>query len=136
MAIYDDIDFDINTIINTTWNRRTGNKVPSTDDVVLAGGAVELDATYLYSDLANSSKIAKQFDRRIAAKIFKSFHSAACRLIRHHGGTVLSFDGDRILAVFCGDFKNTIATKCALNINYVVTKLIRGRFECNYDAVR
>lgn len=136
MAIYDDLNSDINTIINTTWNKRNGNKVPSTEDVALAGGAVELDATYLYTDLANSSKIAKQFDRRIAAKIFKSFHSAACRLIRHHEGTVLSFDGDRVLAVFHGSSKNTSATKCALKINYVVTKLIREKFENKYDVVR
>jgi len=136
MAVFDNLNSDINTIINTTWNKRNGNKVPSTEDIALAGGAVELDATYLYSDLANSSKIAKQFDRRIAAKIFKSFHSATCRLIRHHDGTVISFDGDRILAIFHGDTKNTSATKCALQITYVVNELIRKKFEKKYDAVR
>jgi len=136
MAILDDIKTDIDTILGTTWNKRKGNKVPSTEDIALAGGAVELDATYLYSDLANSSKIAKQFDRRIAAKIFKAFHSTTCRLIRKHGGTVLSFDGDRVLAVFYGDSKNTSAAKCALKINYVVTKIIRVKFEKKYEVVR
>jgi class 3 adenylate cyclase len=136
MAIFDDLNSDVSTIINTTWNKRNGNKVPSTKDVVLTGGAVELNATYLYSDLASSSKIAKQFDRRIAAKIFKSFHSATCKLLRHHGGTVISFDGDRVLAVFYGDTKNTSAAKSALKITYVVNELIREKFEKKYDSVQ
>jgi class 3 adenylate cyclase len=136
MAILDDINNDIDNILDTTWNKRKGSKVPSTEDVALAGGAVELDATYLYSDLANSSKIAKQFDRRIAAKIFKAFHSTTCRLIRYHDGTVLSFDGDRVLAVFHGESKNTNAVKCALKINHVVTKLIREKFEKKYEVVK
>jgi len=136
MAIFDNLKSDINTIINTTWNKRNGYKVPSTEDVALAGGAVELDATYLYSDLANSSKIAKLFDRRITAKIFKSFHSATCRLIRYHDGTVISFDGDRVLAVFHGGMKNTNAAKCALQVTYVVNELIRKKFEKKYNVVR
>lgn len=136
MAIFDDLSNDVSTIINTTWNKRNGNKVPSTEDVALAGGAVELDATYLYSDLANSSKMAKQFDRRIAAKIFKSYHSTSCRLLRHYGGKVISFDGDRVLAVFYGDSKNTSAATSALKITYVVNELIRKKFENKYDSVR
>lgn len=136
MAILDDINSDVDNVLGTTWNKRKGTKVPSTEDVSLSGGAVELDATYLYTDLANSSRIVKQFDRRIAARIFKTFHSTSCRLIRHHGGIVLSFDGDRVLAVFHGDTKNTNATKCALKINYVVTEIIRKKFESKYEVVR
>jgi len=136
MSLYDDIVSDVSTVINTTWKKGNGNKIPSTSDIALAGGAVEIDATYLYTDLADSSKIAKEFDRRIAAKIFKSFHSTSCRLIREHGGEILSFDGDRVLAVFYGDSKNTNAANCALKINYVVTKVIRPKFENKYDVVR
>jgi class 3 adenylate cyclase len=136
MALLDDINSDVSTTISTQWNQRKGNKVPSTEDIALSGGAVELDATYLYTDLAKSSQIAKTFDRRIAAKIFKSFHTTTCRLIRAHDGTVLSFDGDRILAVFHGNSKNTSAAKAALKINYVVTSVIRPMFEAKYDSVK
>lgn len=136
MALLDDITSDVSTTISTTWNTRKGTTVPTTDTVSLAGGAVELDATYLYTDLADSSKIAKNFDRRIAAKIFKAFHSTSCRLIRSHGGVVTSFDGDRVLAIFVGDTKNTDAAICALQINYVVNEVIRPKFEKNYDAVK
>ena len=136
MALLDYINSDVSKTISTQWNQRKGNKVPSTNDIALSGGAVELNATYLYTDLAKSSQIAKTLDRRIAAKIFKAFHTTTCRLIRAHGGSVLSFDGDRILAVFHGGLKNTNAAKAALKINYVVTSIIRPKFEAKYDSVK
>lgn len=136
MALSDTIENEIQTIISTTWNKRKGNKVPSTADVALAGGAVELDATFLYADLANSSKMAKELDRRIAAKILKSFLATASRLINSCGGTVVSFDGDRVMGVFVGDSKNSDAAKCALKIKYVVSEYIKKKFEKSYESVR
>ena len=136
MALADDLASDVQGIIDKPWSTRKGQKVPSSTDVALAGGAVELDATFLYADLANSSKIAKELDRRVAAKILKSFLATTARLVRHHGGTIVSFDGDRILGVFIGDSKNTTAAKCALQIKYTVKDIIRPKFESKYDSVR
>lgn len=136
MALSDDLKSDVQTIIATRWTLRKGQKFPSTNDVTLAGGAVELDATFLYADLADSSKIAKEFDRRIAAKIMKSFLATTTRVIRHCGGAIVSFDGDRVLGVFVGDYKNSSAAKCALHIKYVVSEIIRKKFESNYQSVK
>lgn len=135
MALRDDILSDTQTIISTLWNKRRGRQVPNTSDVALAGGAVEIEATFLYADLADSSKMAKQLDRRIAAKIFKSFLATSARLIRAHGGEVRSFDGDRIMGVFVGGYRNTSAVKCALQIKWCVGK-IRAKFEAKYESVR
>jgi adenylate cyclase len=136
MALSDDLSSDVQAIINTPWNKRKGQKVPDSSEVALAGGAVELDATFLYSDLANSSKMAKELDRRIAAKIIKVFLASTARLVRHHGGTIVSFDGDRILSVFIGDSKNSTAAKCALQINYTVKDIIKPKFESTYNSVK
>ena len=136
MSLYDDITNDVQNIIDTLWNLRKGRVVPSTNDVALSGGAVELDATFLYADLANSSKMAKELDRRVAAKIMKSFLATSCRLINSLGGTIQSFDGDRVMGVFVGDSKNSDAAKCALQINYVVKEVIKPRFEKKYESVR
>jgi class 3 adenylate cyclase len=104
--------------------------------VALAGGAVEIDATFLYADMANSSKMAKELDRRVAAKILKSFLATTARLVRYHDGSIVSFDGDRILGVFMGDSKNTVAAKCGLQIKYVVQQIIRPKFEAKYESVK
>ncbi|MCR9261499.1 MAG: adenylate/guanylate cyclase domain-containing protein [Pseudomonadaceae bacterium] len=132
----DELKSDVQTIINTLWTKRKGQQVPLTPQVALAGGAVELDATFLYADLANSSNMVKELDQRVAAKIIKSFLATSAKLIRHRGGNIVSFDGDRILGVFYGGNKNTSAARCALNINHTVTKVIRPKFEAQYDSVR
>ena len=103
MALSDDLANDVQGTIDKPWNTREGQKVPNSLDVALAGGAVELDATFLYADLANSSKMARELDRRVAAKILKALLATTARLVRYHGGTIVSFDGDRILGVFMGD---------------------------------
>lgn len=136
MALVDDIRSDVSTIISTQWSIRKGQVVPSTTSVALSGGAVELDATFLYADLAKSSLLAKILDRRVVAKILKSFLATSTRLIKATGGTVLSFDGDRVLGIFVGDSKNTTAAKCGLHINWSVVKVIRPKFEDNYDSVK
>lgn len=136
MALTDELKKDVQTVIDTQWDKRKGQKVPNTTDVKLAGGAVELDATFLYADLADSSKMAKELDRRIAAKIMKSFLSSICRIIRSLDGSIVSFDGDRVMAIFIGDSMNSDAAKCALQIKYVVNDIIKPKFEARYDSVK
>jgi len=136
MGLSNDLKNDVQSTINQQWNIRKGQKVPSYTEIALSGGAVELDATFLYADLANSSKIAKELDRRVAAKILKSFLTSAARLVRHNSGTIVSFDGDRILGVFIGDYKSSSAAKCALQIKWAVDEVIRPKFEAKYESVR
>lgn len=135
MTLATDIEREINATITQQWNTRVGQQIPDSKSVLLDGGAVEIDATFLYADLAKSSQMVKELDRRIAAKVLKSFHSATARLIRSNSGKIVSFDGDRILGVFFGPTKNSDATKCALQINWAVKK-IRHIFETRYDAVK
>ncbi len=136
MSKADEIANDVQSTINTKWNKRNGNKIPDTDNIALSGGAVEIDATFLYADLANSSKMVKELDRRIAAKILKAFLASTSKLIMHNNGKVVSFDGDRVLGVFYGDGKNSAAAKCALQIKYVVKEIIKPKFEAQYTTVK
>ena len=131
-----EIKSDVRTIIATAWAKRTGQKIPATTDIALSGGAVELEATFLYADLANSSKMAKELDRRIAAKIIKSFLATSSKLIKSNGGKIVSFDGDRVMGVFYGDHKNSNAAKCGLQIKWVVSQVIKPKFEASYDSVK
>jgi len=136
MTLFEQLETAVDSVISQQWNKRTAVVVPSTSDVALAGGAVELDATFLYADLAASSKMVKELDRRVAAKVLKSFHSTVCMLIKSLDGSVVSFDGDRVLGVFVGKSKNTEAAKCGLQIKYAVRKIIRPKFEAKYESVR
>ena len=110
--------------------------MPKTADVLLAGGAVKLTATILYADLADSTGLAMNYDRRIPAKVFKSFLSCSSKIIRAHDGEIRSFDGDRVMGVFVGNYKNTSAAKSALKINYAFLKVIKPKLEAKYEALR
>ncbi len=136
MGIDDDISSDINRVRDATWNKRNGTQIPSVGDITLGTGAVEIDATYLYTDMANSSRMAKTFDRRITAKILKSYLATSSRLIKHFGGEIMSFDGDRVMGAFMGDGKNTSAVQCSFAIAYAVTQLVRPAFENKYETVK
>jgi len=135
MAIKDDISSDVTSILAQSWTIRDGLVVPETDDVNLAGGAVRLQATMLYADLVDSTTLAI-YDRRVAARVFKSFLASCARIIRHRGGYVRSFDGDRVMGVFVGDYKNTSAAKAALNINYVFLNMIKSKLQAKYNVFK
>src|ERR1044072_6999582 len=136
MALKDDLSTDVETILRQEWSIREGQVVPKTEDVALAGGAVKLNATILYADLADSTELAMQYDRRVAAKVFKSFLSCCSRIIRAYNGDIRSFDGDRVMGVFFGTTKNISAAKCALKINWAFLKIIKPKLEAKYESLR
>lgn len=136
MAVSDDIDGSIKQIFDTTWSERTGQLVPSTEDVALANGAVKLDAVVLYADLFHSTELARKFPRSVAAKIVRAYLSSMTRLVNHRDGSVRSFDGDRVMGVFVGKSKNSAAARCALNMNYIVTKVLRPKAEAKFPSLK
>lgn len=136
MALTDKLASDITSIFGTAWNVREGRVVPATEDVALTNGAVRLDATMLYADLASSTTLARKFDSSTVAKIVKAYLSTMTQLVKAFGGEVRSFDGDRVMGVFVGNSKNTSAAKCALKMNWVMSKLLRPRAEVSFPALR
>ncbi len=136
MALVDELTTDVDNILNKEWDIRDGQVVPKTEDVTLAGGAVRLNATILYADLADSTELAMNYDSRVAAKVCKSFLTCCSRIIRARGGEIRSFDGDRVMGVFVGNSKNTSAAKSALNINYVFLKIIKPKLEAKYESLK
>ncbi|ARP99676.1 adenylate/guanylate cyclase domain-containing protein [Pseudorhodoplanes sinuspersici] len=135
MALRDDLAADIDGVLSQAWDIRDGTTVPTSDTVALAGGGVNLKATLLYADLADSTNLA-MWDSRVAARICKAFLAASSRLIRAHHGEIRSFDGDRVMGVFLEGHKNTNATKCALQINWMFQKLLRPKFEAKFEKLR
>lgn len=135
MSFTEDLETAVADILRQTWNVRDGQVVPETEDVVLTGGAARLAATMLYADLADSTELA-MYDRRVAAKVFKAFLTCCSTLIRERGGSIRSFDGDRVMGVFIGDSKNSSAAKCALNINFAFREIIKPKLQAKYEKLQ
>jgi adenylate cyclase len=137
MPLKDDISNLVSQIIQQSWEIRDGRVVPANDDVALSGGGARLqEATVLYADLAQSSKLATDFQQKTAGKVIRIFLSSMCRLITEFGGTITSFDGDRVMGIFLGDSPNTNAATCALKMNYVVTKIIQPAVNNYFSSMR
>ncbi len=116
---------EIQAIFKAKWTTRDGQKVPDTDDIALANDGVKLEGTVLYADMADSTLLVNGYKDWFAAEVYKTYLIGACRAIRARGGEITAFDGDRVMAVFIGDSKNTSAVKAALTINYVVRETNR-----------
>jgi len=138
MSLLVEISDEIQSILDTDWGYRDGNVVPEAEDVQLGNDAVLLDGTVLYADLAKSTHLVKGFKNWFAAEVYKSYLVCACKIIRNNNGEITAFDGDRVMAVFIGDSKNTSAAKTALQINYAVQQVINPKVkevypETNYQ---
>jgi len=136
LSFKDQVTRGISDIFTQPWNMRAGQVVPSTEDIALAGGAVRLDATFLYADLAQSSYLAQDYQQRTAAKILKSFLYSMSRILTENSGTITSFDGDRVMGVFISGSKNTSAATCALKMNYAVEKILKPKTESHFASIR
>ena len=90
----------------------------------------------LFVDLAQSSYIATEFNQKTAAKIIRVFLKCMARLITNNGATITSFEGDRVMGVFLGNNKNTSASTCALQMNYVVSKIIQPNLQTHFQSFK
>lgn len=123
--MYPTIESTVDDIFGAAWNITDGIVVPKTDDIVLKNGGKNVDATYLYADLAESSKLAQTLYKETVGKIIRAYINTASRILRQYGGEIRSFDGDRVMAIFMGEEKNRKAVRAALGINWAVQEVIR-----------
>lgn len=132
MGLADDIVTTTSTLIATVWDIRNGQVVPTTDTVALNDGAVRLDATYMYTDMADSTALAQSVKSEVVGKVIRTYLNAASRTIKHYGGAIRSFDGDRVMGIFIGSSKNTNALKAAFALEWAVTQVIQDKLDSKY----
>ena len=85
---------------------------------------MKLTGTVLYADLADSTDLVDRYKKPFAAEIYKTFLHCAAKIIRDQGGVITAYDGDRIMAVYIGNTKNTSAVKTAMKIKWAVDEII------------
>ena len=132
MSLGDDLNSEVKKILRETWTTRQGRVVPDPEDLGLGNDAVLLDGTVLYADLNGSTNLVETMKPEFAAEVYKCFLTCAARIIRAEGGEITAYDGDRIMAVYLGDSKNSDAARTALKIKYSVTKIINPAIRDQY----
>ena len=133
--MYPTIESSVNDIFYANWDITNGVKVPKTEDIVMKNGGRRVEATYLYADLAESTKLAHTMLPETTATIIRAYINSAARIIRNFGGEIRSFDGDRVMAIYMGDDKNRKAVRSAMAINWAVEVVVKQAIENRWNDV-
>ena len=135
MSVADDIKKNAAETFGTQWAVRDGLVVPAASDLKLTNDAIRFEtATVLYADLDGSTDLVETKKWKFAGEVYKTFLYAASRLIRKHGGTIVSYDGDRVMGVFISKSQRNDAVSCALEINYAVNNYVQAELDKNWTG--
>ncbi|WP_434776843.1 adenylate/guanylate cyclase domain-containing protein [Neisseria sp. Ec49-e6-T10] len=133
MGLKEDLNSELGQIFTEKWDVQETTNIPDPDHLRLSNHAKKLaEATILYADLDGSTSMVDNYKWWFSAEIYKAYLRCAARIIKDKGGVITAYDGDRIMAVFTGNAKNTNAVKAAMNINYAVIYIIRPLIKKHY----
>lgn len=132
MGLKADLESEVADIFRSKWEERDGNVVPGDENISLDNDAVKLEATVLYADLADSTVLVDSRIPFVAAELYKTFLHCAAKIIRSEDGEITAYDGDRVMAVYIGDMKNTRAVRSALKIHYAVWSIVNPAHKAVY----
>lgn len=119
----------------TTWSTTT-TAVPDPDTMGYSDAKV-VQATYLYSDLIDSSGLVKAADsHEEVASVMSAFLKVAVRIIRSENGHIRSFDGDRVMGVYTGAGRQTRAVRTAMKIEYAVSSLLDPTINIAFTSLK
>lgn len=132
MGLKEDLEAGVAKILREQWTTANGKVVPDPEDLKLGNDGVRLEATILYADMVRSTALVDEETDLFAAEVYKAFLTCSARIIKDNGGVITAYDGDRIMAVYLGDYKNTSAAKTALRINYGMQEIIKPKLATQY----
>ena len=133
MSLKEDLESEVKQIFKEQWTVETTKSVPDPDQLRLSNHAKDLEtATVLYADLDGSTNMVDNHDWTFSAEIYKAYLRCSARIIAAEDGVVTAYDGDRIMAVFTGESKNTNAVRAAMKFNHAVVKIIRPAISAQY----
>lgn len=133
MALSDDLKAEVTQIFREQWTTQVTTGVPDPEDLGLGNFAKDLeDATVLYADIDGSTDMVDTENWWFCAEVYKAYLRCAARIITAEKGAVTAYDGDRIMAIFTGDKKNSRAVRAAFKISHAVNQLINPGIQSRY----
>ncbi|MCT7313254.1 adenylate/guanylate cyclase domain-containing protein [Ralstonia sp. CHL-2022] len=132
--MYEQLLSETAQIFKAKWDVTDARTVPDAEAVGLGNFAKKVNATVLYADLADSTGLVDGHKDWFAAEIYKAYLNLACKIIRAEGGEITAFDGDRVMAVFIGESKNSDAARAALKIHYAAEEILNTELKTRYPS--
>lgn len=135
MALKDDLTSEVREIFTSAWEEQVTNGIPEPENLRLGNHAKDLQsATVLYADLNGSTSMVDTEYWQFSAEVYKTYLRCAARIIRAEQGEVTAYDGDRVMAIFSGEMKNTRAVRAAMKIHHAVKTIINPELKAFYRS--
>ena len=116
------------SLLETYVGRRTGARVLGGE--IRRGDGDDIDAAIMFCDLRGSTRLEEELGRKDYIELLNTFFDTASSIVHAHGGEVLKFIGDAVLAVFPDTEDGTDAGAEALQAaREIVAKLAELREE-------
>lgn len=132
MPLREDLQARVTEMFLKKWTLRRGYVVPDSDQVAFANEGVQFEGAVLYADLVGSTGLVDNYQPWFAAEVYKSYLYCAARIVATNGGYITAYDGDRIMAIFIGEGKETVASRVAMKINSAVFSIINPALQTQY----
>ena len=118
------------SLLETYVGKRSGSRVLGGE--IRRGDGDEIDAAIMFCDLRGSTMLEETLGRADYIKLLNEFFETTSNIIDEHGGEILKFIGDAVLAVFPaeGDAANARAQALA-SARDIVARLKQLREEDN-----
>ncbi|MEP3274877.1 MAG: adenylate/guanylate cyclase domain-containing protein, partial [Stappiaceae bacterium] len=116
------------SLLETYLGKRTGKRVLGGE--IRRGDGDEIDAAILFCDLRESTRLESTLGRDDYIKLLNGFFEETTEIINAHGGEVLKFIGDAVLAIFPADEERNLACEQALtSAKEIVSKINASVFD-------
>ena len=137
MGMFEDLSNDVFRFMSGEWTAQDAYVVPEASALRLGNHAKTLTAVVLYADISDSTLLVDKYKPQLVAAMFKAFLHCAARIVKSEGGEIVSYDGDRIMAVYIGDNMTHQAVRSALRLNHsianIVNKNIKYQLNSGYE---
>lgn len=121
-----EIEDKVKEIIETNFEVEECYSVPDINDSRLTFGnkGLKFEATTLYIDMRESTKILNKHNRPTVAKLHMAYFHTIVKIAKSLGGEVRSFNGDGMLVFFYGTTKQSLsdAVKSAMQMTCMLTQ--------------
>lgn len=120
------IEEKVTEIIDNYFDVEDISSVPNLEDSRLTFGnkGLRFEATVLYIDMRESTKILNKHNRTTVAKLHMVYFHTIVKIATSLGGEVRSFNGDGMLVFFQGTSKKSLsnAVTAAMKMKYMLTQ--------------
>lgn len=135
MGLKEDLTNLSEEIWKNKWTVEKSQGVPYPEQLRLDNHAKYLEsATVMYADLDGSTNMVDTRVWEFSAKVYKAYLWCAARIIRSESGEITAYDGDRIMAIFVGDRKETRAMRAAMKLKYAVVEILNPGWRRYYQG--